>query len=368
MAGSIQYRADGVTEIQKPPGHADRAMGRGFYRKMFRNIAYNRYYRVSLMVLSFLIMACSEKNADAPDYNKVHTEAWYNTQYLNEALFHGTEVKTQGTDSCIKCHNIYGEGRENIPGCYKCHFGPDGSKVPRDSIWVHGLERHEEFSDDESVCNNCHEVGRSFGTGPGICHNCHGSGETHVLGQPWLDPKSAQFHGPVPQDECANCHDITQDCSQCHFGSTGSKAPIGSGWLHGNNEGHKEYESQNTTCSQCHTLNRSYNNGPNSCHDCHEIESHVFGQPWLDSTLPDYHGNQPQQDCDNCHNLSTNCYQCHFGPTGGKSPSGSSWPHGREDNHNDLKSYSAICNQCHSLTQEYRNEPDDPECHVCHND
>ena len=225
------------------------------------------------MVLLFLIMACSEKNADAPDYNKVHQEAWYNTQYLNEAPFHGTEVKTQGTDSCIKCHDIYGQGRENIPGCYKCHFGPDGSKVPGDSDWVHGLERHEEFSDDQSVCNSCHEVGRSFGTGPGICHNCHGSGETHVL-----------------------------------------------------------------------------------------------GQAWLDSTLPDYHGNQPQQDCDSCHNLSTDCYQCHFGPTGGKSPPGSNWPHGREDNHNDQKSYSAICNQCHSLTQLYRNEPNDPECHVCHND
>jgi hypothetical protein len=126
-------------------------------------------------------------------------------------------------------------------------------------------------------------------------------------------------------------------------------------------ENHRPVVTQNVeVCYTCHSSR--------FCNDCHEIETHVLGQAWLDSTLPGYHGNQPQQDCDNCHNLSTDCYQCHFGPTGRKSPPGSNWPHGREDNHNDQKSYSAICNQCHSLTQEYRDEPDDPECHVCHNE
>ena len=225
---------------------------------------------ICLLMLVFFVLACSEQNADAPDYDKVHPQTWSNPQFINAEPFHGSEVVTQGTASCVKCHDIDGEGQKDIPGCFKCHFSPDGSKVPEGSDWTHGEEGHMEFEENQSVCNRCHEVERSFGTGPGICHNCHGPGETHVLGQAWLDSKSPQFHGPVPQDECANCHDISQDCSQCHFGPTGSKAPIGSGWLHGNNNEHEDYENQRATCNQCHTLNRSYGNGPARCHDCHD--------------------------------------------------------------------------------------------------
>lgn len=344
-------------------------MGRDESTIMFSTSIKKLALSLTLVVLMFFPVACSEKNTDAPDYNKVHVEDWCNPQYVNNAVFHGTEVKRQGASSCVKCHDIYSEGQENIPGCFKCHFGPDGSREPVGSDWVHGLERHEGYQNDQAVCNSCHDVGRSFGTGPGICHNCHGSGDEHIMGQPWLDYKSPQFHGDTPQDECANCHNTTNDCNACHFGASGSKAPIGSGWLHGNNDGHKDFEDQNATCSQCHTLNRSYDNGLETCHDCHgEGETHALGQPWLDSTLSNYHGNQSQEDCANCHNLSTDCDQCHFGSEGSKSPPGSSWPHGREDNHNDQKIYYATCNQCHALTQDYRNEPNDPDCHTCHND
>lgn len=338
---------------------------------MFSTSINKLFLSITLVVLMLFPLACSEKNSDAPDYNKVHTEDWYNPQYLSNTVFHGTEVKRQGTSACSKCHEIYSEGQENIPGCFKCHFGPDGSREPVSADWAHGLERHEAFPDDQAVCNSCHEVGRSFGTGPGICHNCHGSGEEHILGQPWLDPKSAQFHGPLPQDECANCHNMSLDCNKCHFGPTGSKAPIGSGWLHGNNDGHKDFENKNATCGQCHTLNRSYDNGPGICHDCHGSgETHVLGQPWLDSASFDYHGNQLQDDCANCHTLSTDCYQCHFGPTGSKSPIGSGWLHRPDDEDHkdrDFEAYINICNSCHFLSRSYRGEPDS-SCHDCHDD
>lgn len=248
-------------------------MGREYSFIMFSTSINKLVLSITLVVLMLFPLACSEKNTDAPDYNKVHTEDWYNPQYLSNTVFHGTEVKRQGTSACSKCHEIYSEGQENIPGCFKCHFGPDGSREPVGSDWVHGLERHDEYQNDQAVCNSCHDVGRSFGTGPGICHNCHGSGEEHILGQPWLDRDSDQFHGDQSKDDCAICH-----------------------------------------------------------------------------------------------NLSIDCYQCHFGPTGSKSPPGSNWPHGREDGHNDQERYASICNQCHDLTQAYRGEPDDPECHTCHDD
>ena len=321
---------------------------------------------ICLLMLVFFVLACSEQNADAPDYDKVHPQTWSNPQFINAEPFHGSEVVTQGTASCVKCHDIDGEGQKDIPGCFKCHFSPDGSKVPEGSDWTHGEEGHMEFEENQSVCNRCHEVERSFGTGPGICHNCHGPGETHVLGQAWLDSNSPQFHGPVPQDECANCHDISQDCSQCHFGSTGSKAPIGSGWLHGNNDGHRDYENRIDTCNQCHTLDRSYGNGPASCHDCHETGTHVLGQAWLDSNSPQFHGDQSQQDCADCHNLSTDCNQCHFGPTGSKAPIGSGWLHGNDNEHEDYENQRATCNQCHTLNRSYGNGP--ARCHDCHDD
>ncbi|MBW2298412.1 MAG: hypothetical protein JRF32_12485 [Deltaproteobacteria bacterium] len=92
----------------------------------------------------------------------------------------------------------------------------------------------------------------------------------------------------------------------------------------------------------------------------------MVGQAWLDSSLPDYHGNQPQQDCADCHDLAVRCYQCHFGETGSKSPIGSGWPHGVIDGHNDRESFIATCNRCHGLTRTYRNEP--AGCHDCHDD
>ena len=106
---------------------------------------------------------------------------------------------------------------------------------------------------------------------------------------------------------------------------------------------------------------------PDICHDCHGPgTTHALGQPWLDSDQADYHGNQPQENCATCHDLSADCNQCHFGATGSKSPPGSGWPHGEKDNHNDQEKYRQVCIQCHTLTQAYRNEPDDPHCLTCH--
>ena len=224
---------------------------------------------IYLLALMFSLSSCSEKNPDAPYYNSVHSKTWYNTQFVNTDQFHGSHVAANGPESCIKCHDLSGEGQD-IPGCLRCHFGSDGSKAPEGSDWLHGLEDHVKLEDNQAVCNYCHDYERYYGTGPGTCHDCHGVGESHILGQAWLDRNSPQFHGRTSLEDCSTCHNLSQKCFQCHFGPTGSKAPVRSGWDHGNNEDHEEYERYARTCNQCHTLNRSYGNGPANCHDCHD--------------------------------------------------------------------------------------------------
>ena len=331
---------------------------------MLNTHSYKLFLSVALMVLMALTLSCSGKNSDAPSANKVHAENWYNPQYVKDASFHGTKVKAEGELSCMKCHETNGRGIQTIPGCYTCHFGAEGSKTPAGSDWTHGLSGHKQYQDDQTVCNACHEVGRSFVSSPGICHNCHGSGENHVMGQVWLDKNNAQFHGIQPQQDCATCHNLAVDCNQCHFDATGSKTPDIAEWLHGNNDGHKVYSSENQTCQQCHTLNRTFGSEPSSCHDCHDIETHVLGRAWLDKNDVQFHGGQPQQDCVSCHNLAADCNQCHFDAQGDKAPIGSVWLHGNNAEHKDYGNQNATCQQCHTLNRSYGNDP--TSCHDCH--
>jgi len=129
---------------------------------------------ICLLLLVFYALACSEQNADAPNYDKVHPQTWSNPQFVNAEPFHGSQVVMQGTASCVKCHDIDGKGQRNIPGCFKCHFGPTGSQAPIGSGWLHGNnKRHEDFENQIDTCNQCHRLNRSYGNGPARCHDCH---------------------------------------------------------------------------------------------------------------------------------------------------------------------------------------------------
>jgi hypothetical protein len=206
-------------------------------------------------------------------------------------------------------------------------------------------------------------------------------GKVHT--RAWIDLNlmgTAVFHGTEVRLEgvleCAKCHDIDQGagefvpgCFTCHFGSDGSREPVGSNWIHGR-DSHEDYTTEGEVCNTCHELARGFDAGPGICHNCHGSGvEHVLGQPWLDRDSPRFHGDLPQDNCSICHNLSTNCNECHFGPTGRKSPPGSSWPHGRIDNHNDQEDYDNVCDRCHSLSRSYRGDPKlepDGDCHYCH--
>jgi hypothetical protein len=325
-----------------------------------------RFAGLVLLLAVIMVQAnCSDPNTDAPLSTGVHPSAWNNTRFLKSDTFHGVAADNQGTSSCLICHgnDLYGSG--NIPGCFTCHFDTAGSRIPEGTGWVHGLAQHADLEAHMDVCNTCHTVHRKYGTGPDVCHDCHGAGINHVLGQAWLDRNDPQFHGDAAKDDCADCHNLSQKCFECHFGTVGSKAPPGSGWEHGNNDAHKGFAIFAGTCNQCHDLSRSFGNAPADCHDCHgEGADHVFGQAWLDTKSQLFHGDASLDDCSDCHDLSQACFECHFGAAGSKSPPGSGWNHGDNDAHEKYSSYDTVCNRCHTLNRSYGNAPG--SCHDCH--
>ena len=314
-----------------------------------------------VVALSAMVMATALLSGACKPWT--HDAEWTNPQLKGTRDFHGTVVINRGSSTlCKACHGSDLKGLGEIPGCYKCHFGPEGSRSPSGSSWNHGMAQHENLRPEEPRCNTCHELYRSNGLAPNTCHDCHSiSPETHPLGQSWLDKKSPDFHGKSTLD-CSTCHDLKTKCSTCHFGATGSQLPPGSGWSHGTTP-HNQLAASEAVCNKCHTLDRSYGNGPATCHDCHGTPpSHVLGEPWLNQKSPQFHG-KSTLNCASCHDLKTKCANCHFGATGSKSPSESGWTHGTTP-HNQLESSGAVCNICHELDRGYGNGP--ATCHDCH--
>ena len=265
----------------------------------------------------------------------------------DRAEFHG-----RSTLECANCHDLESK-------CVTCHFDSSGSKVPEGATWQHGTIPHDQsaLTLQHEVCLQCHEVSRTYGNGPENCHDCH----IHATGREWLDKNQATFHG-TSEANCAGCHDLEDKCTECHFGPTGSKIPAGVDWQHGTTpHGELGLTGPNQVCINCHTLNRSYDNGPGACHDCH---THPTGQEWLDRTKADFHGNSELQ-CFTCHDLETKCVTCHFGSSGSKVPTGTDWQHGTVP-HNQavLTEHKDVCLECHGLNRSYGNTPG--ECHDCH--
>jgi len=301
----------------------------------------------------------------------------------NSQTFHGNAA-TADVVSCQPCHGSDLLGGSSGVSCSACHFGPSGSRVPAGQNWSHGSIPHNSLTPYTATCNQCHDQNRLYGNAPATCHDCHAEA-THPLGQAWLDKTSSSFHGSAAQadvDSCAVCHgsdfqggSAGRSCYECHFGPTGSKNPPNEGtWSHGTTP----HNSANFTaaiaiCNQCHTTSRLYNNGPNSCHDCHGSGGHPVGQVWLDSASASFHGDAATADlnsCRTCHGTNldggsagVSCETCHFGPSGSRVPTGVSWTHGTT--HTGLAAYEPTCNQCHSLTRQYRNAPS-ASCHDCH--
>ena len=313
-----------------------------------------------------LLPHCADPNTDAPDVNRAHPASWTNPIEKGTPAYHGTYVAVNTPDSCRQCHGPDLEGNGEISGCADvCHFGVAGQMSPAGSGWTHAVSPHSDIKlvDRIDICNQCHSILRQYGLAPDTCHDCHGPGINHPLGRAWLDYNSIEFHGRSDQ-ECSPCHNPDTYCYQCHFGASGSFTPSGSGWVHGNNPQHEDYSGDMAICNKCHEVDRSFGNPPALCHDCHPITpAHPLGQAWLDPMITGFHG-QSSLDCTDCHYPSTDCTVCHFDATGSRTPPGSNWTHGNNDNHKNFEPFQDVCNACHDLNRSFNNPP--VSCHDCH--
>lgn len=337
---------------------------------------------VTGITLLSLLGGCSSRggsDSDEPTV-QVHGVSWTAPQANGPTEFHGTAATDQGASSCAPCHGADLQGYKDAPGCTECHFDPAGARVPTGVSWDHGNTSHAALLAEGETCNGCHASLRAVGQGPDNCHDCHVV-DNHPLGQAWLDPGRPDFHGTQAEEDlasCRQCHGsdlkggvVGVSCDECHFGPDGSKSPVGKGWNHGSVPHAFSHDGQ--TCTACHDLLRSYQSGPEPCHDCHLTESHPLGQAWLDRDSSQFHGLQADADlaaCASCHGSNyqggtagVSCNTCHFGPGGSKSPAGSGWQHGSAP-HASLADSVATCTTCHELSRLYGNGPE--SCHDCH--
>jgi len=217
---------------------------------------------------------CGDPNKEAVFASHPIGQSWLDSGSAN---FHG-DASELATANCTECHGSDYLGGSSGVSCDNCHFGPNGDKVPSGSNWNHGDTPHDSLSAEAATCNACHSILRSYGDGPNSCHDCHGGAANHATGEQWLNPSINGYHGDVAEQSavsCQACHGSNYlggssgvSCSECHFGPSGSKVPPGVNWNHGFSN-HDNREAYETTCNRCHTLLRSYGDGPNSCHNCH---------------------------------------------------------------------------------------------------
>lgn len=92
--------------------------------------------------------------------------------------------------------------------------------------------------------------------------------------------------------------------------------------------------------------------------------THPLGADLLLKGTPAFHG-VAANDCSKCHEVSSFCSECHFGPGGQRVPPGSTWIHGVfPHNRGELSAVGAVCDRCHYIKLHYEGVP--LACHGCH--
>jgi hypothetical protein len=182
----------------------------------------------------------------------------------------------------------------------------------------------------------------------------------------------ANFHG-ASSLTCSECHQTDLFCSQCHFGPAGVKVPSGASYTHGDYP--HDFLMLTTTgevCDRCHTITKSYTAQPSTCHNCHETPPvpHPMGQEWISSQGAQFHGDPSilnLSTCNQCHDPSSFCNNCHFGTSGSKTPPGVGWTHQKSAHSQPaLVSQETACVKCHSLTISFGQGPGNATCSGCH--
>ena len=231
---------------------------------------------ILLPLLALLLLSgCSEENGQFTT-NRVHPAPWSAPSNYLGTDFHGYEVLTTGNEDCKLCHGSDLLGSGVVPGCTDCHDNINGG---HSSGWSDPLLHGAAAIDDFQRCKLCH--GDDYLGGIVLsCDTCHMLLQwPHAPSTSWLNPASGNFHGDADLTSCTLCHgddflggSTGVSCLSCHFDSSGSREPLGSGWTHDENN-HEDYEAFSSVCNNCHNTWRTYEdppiNAPSPCHDCH---------------------------------------------------------------------------------------------------
>jgi hypothetical protein len=356
---------------------------------------------IACSILALALTGCSSSGGGGGGGPiEAHPTNWLNP---TSSSFHGQEVTTTPElDSCKACHGTKLTGSDTVPGCDNCHLISPTAPITVEEFttitipaasWTHGSP-HTALAAFETTCNSCHDALRAYGQGPGECHDCHGSVSMHTLLPIWLDPTGGDFHGTAATADlegCKSCHGsdllggfAAVSCSKCHFGPEGSKVPTGVSWTHGGVP-HNDpiLVAEGNTCNLCHDSLRQFpGQGPGACHDCHGAPtSHTLDPTiWLNPNSVDFHGTAANTDLDSCklcHGADllggytlVSCDECHFGPSGSKIPTGSTWTH--PDGTTPATSHAALgadgdtCNACHISLIPVAGVGPAVTCHDCH--
>ncbi len=334
---------------------------------------------------------------------------------------HGASAKrvpgNSGFASCQICHGADFAGGESLVSCLDnpaCHGSGVDSPHPA-APWRGSATTHTDTApQNASVCALCHLGGGSLvitppttppsGSNPGCFNNtlCHGDASApHALGDVWLNPTSASFHGV---DSSLNAKQDLAFCQTCHGtpGTTqfdGGSAPTACSastchpdakahpipWFEAPQPfpnyvaSHRDSGNRDAACAICHKVDGP-GNGPDpaapscftdsrngtSCHANgpgnanHSVPflgtAHTaVTQTGFDGNCTNCHavtGTSPLSSaplCTICHQAGSplaqaNCTSCHAEP-----PVGSVYPDvaGRHAKHDALTGVTGICTSCH---------------------
>ena len=238
------------------------------------------YLLLTLTAVTFA--GCSDENSDIPPY-KVHPLAWSEPTNFTAVDFHGQVVATTAdyNEPCKQCHGIDLLGSGDVPACTACHDGIDGGHLAGFALpGVHGPRAIADFQ----LCKMCHGDDYLGGIVGVSCDTCHDASTAlqwpHDPNNLWLNNGSVNFHGTEANADmalCAKCHgsdfrggSTGVSCFTCHFNQNGSKIPPRfPSWVHENDHDFMSPSVEGPVCNACHTVSRTYNNGPGGCHDCH---------------------------------------------------------------------------------------------------
>lgn len=333
-----------------------------------------------------------------------------NNPHGADVLAHA-DLARSNEQACALCHGDDFLGGSSGVSCFRCHdSGPPFSMHP--AGWSNVLVDHATFADSYhwSYCATakCHGTDLKGSVeqlipGPGCFDaSCHDTLPLAIHNTPYVAPASHGSASLSNLQRCFNCHgdlpnlfdggfvaatDIMNKpngaCDVCHPAAGAHPT----NWQ-GTNDLDASYVSSHrrtpnagmASCALCHDLtgtttpaplnapgcySAGFTNANGSVSSCHPggPTGHPLGEPWLNPASDLFHGDSALT-CANCHNLTTKCSTCHFGPTGSLSPS-TSWTHGFSG-HRSYQAYQTVCNRCHTLTRSFGLGP--ASCHDCHGD